>query len=1217
MEDGIVYIPIGDQSIEEAYVYESEIGKTTFIKSFTPGYYYTWKDASSLIVDGVNYGGGWWQEHPNRVNFDGTPPSFSICDYWFPSIPIVDEYEQKYKQNVLYAQEQVDDEEGNTVTKWVEQVSLDGNMNNRLFGAMRSTTNSMNVELSNARGDAVTLQQRLDADGARFSLTASKVTEINGKKLVAASKVYESFEALNSEVTAGNAGLYYLVGTTLPYDVYQWGSTKDETGNTVNRFVKHKLLYYDGVNFCRVNSAAIIGSVNNDESSLKFSADKIDFEAKNYTISANNIDFNAKDYTIHANKIDFATEGFEVKNNDNDTTFSVDQNGDVFVKGNIEASSGEIGGWTISEDELSNGCTGVYAGDSNTHQSLWGKNNNGVFVDSPVRFYAGDTSNTDIEYSGELIFNSEDELTELTQSINLDSTIAIYYRISDAEVLTSNVLHKDKEYISTVTITSDSVATSGTEETQYAITNVALGKFLPENLSSDQYEVALEYNSETGDSLHVEYSQDGTVTVCGWLASGGTAKDVTVRATIHEYEEELNVRCDINEDGSAINVILAAPHIKNTEYKIAIKYSIESKSGEGYQFKVLDDGSLYASAVNIKGQIEANKGEIGGWQITENSIENEDQTVVLFSDKSPYTMQSVIDDSDKKVSIGAGMCLYQHLVKDLEGVVSRNIVNVGYVTSPYKINEVDIMSVRCSGTRQSTITATSTESDSPSYLYFEGRLAVPCDEVYISDVSYDASYDECEFTLETHYFDISSKEIVVRGYRPEYVSTDVNEFNIVVSYKYYNESCRFNDPIIEINNDEYWVDIKGPIVTDVSYEENTIESCYVTLNLQTNHTVPKFAVLEDGSLHAEAANITGNIYATSGRFEGEVIATNGIFNGTVYATDGEFTGKINATEGNVGLMTLVDNQLISSTGNFSITDTCCLGTTIEATDKVKTDAIYGRDTDVFLKFQSLDPITRLNEVSVSYKVKDMAYADITLSAKNELLNNRVFTVLLYYATEEHAFNTSQSVVFPTNTTTYTFSVPRTRSPIAYHPLPLVNVALASGDERFIEITEHRDRSIFVNGSIIPSDAIGRSLGNESVPWDTIWVESGYYLSGEPIDISDREKKNTISPINEKYSQLFDALNPVTFKYNNGTSDRLHSGLIAQEVKESMDACGIDSQDFAAYCSWEDGDGNETCGIRYGEFVPLNIYETQKLKQRVRELEDKLAALEEKLNNLNG
>lgn len=104
-------------------------------------------------------------------------------------------------------------------------------------------------------------------------------------------------------------------------------------------------------------------------------------------------------------------------------------------------------------------------------------------------------------------------------------------------------------------------------------------------------------------------------------------------------------------------------------------------------------------------------------------------------------------------------------------------------------------------------------------------------------------------------------------------------------------------------------------------------------------------------------------------------------------------------------------------------------------------------------------------------------------------------------------------------------------------------------------------------------------------------------------VSDRTKKHSIENQPESYSRIFDALRPVIFKYNDGNSERYHTGFIAQDVEDAVISAGLTTKDFAGVCYELDSDGNKVnYGVRYGEIVSLNTYEIQKLKARIAELE---------------
>lgn len=111
--------------------------------------------------------------------------------------------------------------------------------------------------------------------------------------------------------------------------------------------------------------------------------------------------------------------------------------------------------------------------------------------------------------------------------------------------------------------------------------------------------------------------------------------------------------------------------------------------------------------------------------------------------------------------------------------------------------------------------------------------------------------------------------------------------------------------------------------------------------------------------------------------------------------------------------------------------------------------------------------------------------------------------------------------------------------------------------------------------------------------------------------SDARIKNTVCGIDEKYTAFFKLLRPVTFKYNNGRSGRLHVGFIAQEVLQALEKSGLTSQDFAGYVKAESDteglDGYELL-IRYSEFTALNTFMIQRLIEEYRNLKNELLLL---------
>ncbi len=140
------------------------------------------------------------------------------------------------------------------------------------------------------------------------------------------------------------------------------------------------------------------------------------------------------------------------------------------------------------------------------------------------------------------------------------------------------------------------------------------------------------------------------------------------------------------------------------------------------------------------------------------------------------------------------------------------------------------------------------------------------------------------------------------------------------------------------------------------------------------------------------------------------------------------------------------------------------------------------------------------------------------------------------------------------------------------------------------------QEVQIKGDVIPNADALYSLGSRNFVWDAI------YCSTDTLNGSDRNIKNSIEALPEKYVSMFERIEPKRYKLNSGTSGRFHTGFIAQEVEDAMRACGIDSQEFAGWAAAKREDGSETYFLRYSEFIPI-------LWAKVREQEKRLKRLE--------
>ena len=151
-------------------------------------------------------------------------------------------------------------------------------------------------------------------------------------------------------------------------------------------------------------------------------------------------------------------------------------------------------------------------------------------------------------------------------------------------------------------------------------------------------------------------------------------------------------------------------------------------------------------------------------------------------------------------------------------------------------------------------------------------------------------------------------------------------------------------------------------------------------------------------------------------------------------------------------------------------------------------------------------------------------------------------------------------------------------------------------------------------SLSPSSFYAAYAGDvgDEVRWgDVLWCTWTWKYS-ETYE-SDKNVKNSISDFDEKYELLFDGLYTCRYKYNHGTSDRYHTGFIAQDVVAAIEKAGLTTKDFAGVVHLEKPN-NHNCEwlLRRDEFVALNTWQIQKAKARITELEERVLQLEQLL-----
>ena len=117
--------------------------------------------------------------------------------------------------------------------------------------------------------------------------------------------------------------------------------------------------------------------------------------------------------------------------------------------------------------------------------------------------------------------------------------------------------------------------------------------------------------------------------------------------------------------------------------------------------------------------------------------------------------------------------------------------------------------------------------------------------------------------------------------------------------------------------------------------------------------------------------------------------------------------------------------------------------------------------------------------------------------------------------------------------------------------------------------------------------------NGNVGYQKIWGSQHNNLIFEGVcqAYSSRYVKHNIQPLTFT-SDIIDRLNPVSFIYNNDTSNKQHLGLIYEDTVNIVPQICLD-------------DG-QTKTINYAELTPLLLKEIQNLRKRVKTLEEQLS-----------
>jgi hypothetical protein len=422
---------------------------------------------------------------------------------------------------------------------------------------------------------------------------------------------------------------------------------------------------------------------------------------------------------------------------------------------------------------------------------------------------------------------------------------------------------------------------------------------------------------------------------------------------------------------------------------------------------------------------------------------------------------------------------------------------------------------------------------------------------------------------------------------------------------------RYYDP-----NDPEEIDIEGYSV-DINLEKKTfkLQGSNATYNgtAWKLHVLyeyvwvhPSFKILNDGSMYAASADIVGAIHANDGDIGAFKITNDGLSSSYItlnsdsifFPTQGSLNLSNNVTIFNEGKVSYIAT---SGKRDFEIKNMGGAGIRFKA----------DKDNQTVYQSVTITPVTERDPTS-EYG-NHILYFEYEVSNNGVLATPLVLGVWCKFGNGKYKSNKEFQITIPAFNNNGRCEQTEPGLGTALRPVTISKTNSNYGDTITETVTDiHKSNNILYSlGSFCPNVPDGGSnvttytVGDDDHIWASIRTQTASITS------SDIRLKNDVANISEKYETFFDGLSPVSFKYNDGSSDRKHLGFIAQDVETSLQKAGISTKDFAGICIGKDE--NQIYALRYEEFIPLNTYEIQKLKARVLELEELVGRLEEKLN----
>lgn len=187
----------------------------------------------------------------------------------------------------------------------------------------------------------------------------------------------------------------------------------------------------------------------------------------------------------------------------------------------------------------------------------------------------------------------------------------------------------------------------------------------------------------------------------------------------------------------------------------------------------------------------------------------------------------------------------------------------------------------------------------------------------------------------------------------------------------------------------------------------------------------------------------------------------------------------------------------------------------------------------------------------------------------------------------------------------------------------------TGDEETVVLKES---AIFygatIKGNLLPHESWTCRLGNSDHLFDYVYTNRLYFSNGVNMyysatndyiyasktihQASDENLKN-IEPYDNKYDDLIDVLEPITYTWKDSPNKNKFIGLGARKTAALLDKCGIKNSGFVGID--KDEDGKDVYSVDYNELSVMLLHKVQTQQEEIKNLKTQLEDVLKRLERL--